>query len=752
MILVLFIVVIVGASAHAIFSDALQDEVKNNNELLLRHMVVNMEKEMEEIRQIIYQTSLSVDVDVKNQINLLEVSKTLKRIKGTQKFLDDVFVYYEDRSRIMTDSGIFYTDYFFEQMYSPAPDQREQLLHGIQSRNDFQEWGMVKLGGKFGEDRNFLVVLSSFPLYNKGINGTIVILIDESKFLSIIENMDASKGQTGFFVLNAQQQILMESSQQNIRNRMSVPETLELLERSDSESTSNMVRYNSEFVSRFESKVMNWKYVAFTSADQIFHPIELLRNIVITISVFLLVTGAILSLYLARNFSMPIVDLVRRFDLNSGRKRPKKMSEFEVISNHIQYIMERNRKLMQRESEHESFAADYYAKSMILGASEGHMKSKIISATDLRNPLFTVIVVKATEMSVTAFNQMSMNKKLIDTFKNYLNDEQHIRSIVTDIGRDQISILANYKQEYQLMAKLKLAVEPINEWLPPHYSITLGIGGSYDELDKVNHSYEEALEALLHRITEDRGKVQLVNQQDIKRMQRFVDYPIDLEQQIIGSVFIGDYEKTEQLMDQVIRSNIGEAPTYNILNDLFRLFMATAYKIVQKSKLHSKELFDEAVISIHMNKEIINMDSLKDATFGVFRYMIEGINANKKSKNESLKHKIIEYVEENYDKDLSLTNIAGDFQLNPKYVSRFFKDQTGVNFVKYLHNVRIEHAKRILMEEQDVKIDKVGERVGYININTFFSSFKKLVGMPPGKFRELSNVEQAEHRDVRNHA
>ncbi|GBG05584.1 putative AraC family transcriptional regulator [Paenibacillus agaridevorans] len=368
------------------------------------------------------------------------------------------------------------------------------------------------------------------------------------------------------------------------------------------------------------------------------------------------------------------------------------------------------------------------------------MKVGPVSAAGFKYPFFSVIAAKI-EMDdtlSTTFQQMNINSRIIEVFNQILNNEENILSIVTNIGRNQISILANYETEEMLALKMHTAMEEISE-LPENFrcSIVLGIGRPCDDLMTVNRSYEEALEALNYR--EMDKTIQLISHKDINFVQKYLDYPIELEQQIIGNVLSGDYVKLEQVLNEIIDRNRHAINTYLILNDLYNTLMATANKIIQRSSANNEEeVFDEAVISIYKNKEIEGLESMKDLVFGIYRYMIDTLYGKKESKNDDLKNQMIQYIGSHYDSDISLAKLAEHFEMNPKYLSRFFKDQTGINFVQYVNRLRIEHAKELLINDKNLHIDEVGEKVGYLNKNTFITTFKKQEGMTPGKFRGLS--------------
>jgi len=741
MILILLPIIIFGCLAYFLFSSALQEEVKKNNDLVLKHSYVNIEQKMEEIRQTMYQTSLAVDVDPSNQAKLLDVSKTLNRIKGTQSFIDDVYVYYNDTDWVITDAGLFYSDYFFDRVYKPVHSDWKGLVQKLRDRNNFQDLGTDKLMDASGTGKQYVVVISSFPLYNSGTKGTIVVLIDENKFFSIANSLHASDGQsqTVFFILNDRLQTIVTSDPDSMNSLLSEQQVQEYLNDTGSEIGSSRFRFDDYFVSQFDSSVLNWKYVTFSSAKHIFMPVVFLRNMMFVTSLFLLALGIMLSIFLARNLYKPIGEIVKSFHFDSaaGRKTTKKISELEMISNHIQYVTERNHQLMQKETERTSLVKDYYAKTVILGIPEEPVKLGADTSAGFKHPFYSVVVImiEMTDPVSTTFQEMNVNSSMIEAFHQILNEDERISCMVTTIGRNQLSILANYDREELLMVKLKAAMErlPLNIGC----SAAMGIGTRCDNLSSVNRSYEEALEALLYRELDK--NIQLIPHHDINFMKKFVDYPIEWEQQIIGKVLSGDYVKVEQLLNDMIDRNKQAGNTYKLLNDLYHALMATVNKIIQRINVNTEKTFDEAVMSIYMNKEMTSMENMKDSVFGVYRYMIETLYGMKESKNDILKEQLFQYIGTHYSGDISLTTIADHFQLNAKYISRYFKDQTGTNFIHYVNQVRIEHAKRLLLDEKYLHIDEIGERVGYVNKNTFIATFKKMEGLTPGKFRELSS-------------
>ena len=94
----------------------------------------------------------------------------------------------------------------------------------------------------------------------------------------------------------------------------------------------------------------------------------------------------------------------------------------------------------------------------------------------------------------------------------------------------------------------------------------------------------------------------------------------------------------------------------------------------------------------------------------------------------SATEQIMRYLKENYtDSTLNLTKAAQQFGFSTSYLSRKFKQETGMNFVECLTNLRMNKARELACE--GMKMFKTAEKVGIPDPNYFGRSFKKYTGM-----------------------
>lgn len=100
-------------------------------------------------------------------------------------------------------------------------------------------------------------------------------------------------------------------------------------------------------------------------------------------------------------------------------------------------------------------------------------------------------------------------------------------------------------------------------------------------------------------------------------------------------------------------------------------------------------------------------------------------------------NEILDYINNHYMEDMYLDGLSEQFGISSSYLSKLIKDHSGMNFVSYLASLRIEMAKRLLMETK-MSITEIYEKCGFNNRTTFIRTFKKTTGLPPSDFRKLN--------------
>lgn len=189
---------------------------------------------------------------------------------------------------------------------------------------------------------------------------------------------------------------------------------------------------------------------------------------------------------------------------------------------------------------------------------------------------------------------------------------------------------------------------------------------------------------------------------------------------------INDYDdvKFEYYLQDVFKK-LGESG--NSIADakyFSRLLLMKIYGEKQKIDLDFSSIIAKA-------ENAKNVDEIRQILLDLFR-------SYQKDRNNypDLINQVLQYIDQNYMKELTLKNIANTFHMNSVYLGAIFKKNLNQTFAQYLNSYRI--AKAItLITETNKDINEIALFVGYNNANYFFRVFKEQTNMAPSEYRRM---------------
>ncbi|MEN8226325.1 MAG: AraC family transcriptional regulator [Bacteroidota bacterium] len=106
------------------------------------------------------------------------------------------------------------------------------------------------------------------------------------------------------------------------------------------------------------------------------------------------------------------------------------------------------------------------------------------------------------------------------------------------------------------------------------------------------------------------------------------------------------------------------------------------------------------------------------------------------NENDSTRlNNVFKYVNNNYHNDITLENVATIANLSTPAFCRYFKIRANKTFIKFLNEIRISHACRLLVEE-DQPVASICYTCGYSNVSYFIKQFKKITGLTPLSYKK----------------
>lgn len=168
------------------------------------------------------------------------------------------------------------------------------------------------------------------------------------------------------------------------------------------------------------------------------------------------------------------------------------------------------------------------------------------------------------------------------------------------------------------------------------------------------------------------------------------------------------------------------------LDELFRIFI---YNLE-----NHYDVKGEVKGAIERYGEVLSMQSsdsvLYDLAASHFRTVLENLQKERQNRDDKPILDAKKYINENFFLNLSLEDVSASVGMNPTYLSSLFKKKTGMGFVEYLTQVRIDEARELLADHKRSIADTAGE-VGYRDPKHFAKQFKKIVGLSPADYRKI---------------
>ena len=330
----------------------------------------------------------------------------------------------------------------------------------------------------------------------------------------------------------------------------------------------------------------------------------------------------------------------------------------------------------------------------------------------------------------------------VKTQRNYAKLRELIKEafpcVVGAIMANEIPIylpMEKEKMEYNERIEVIEAARKLVRTLKHTFGSSFRMGiGSVKRMVESRDSYEEALKALMNAD----GSVSHVN--DLPLFCEYEDnYPIETEKKLFEELSLGKEEAcTKQAGDffDWMVDTYGEQEECVRLKVLEFVLFAEHEAYLSGGMLYRFEGRKEYLTTI--NNATCN-SALRPWFLQKFREASRNIAGKKKQRANSLMKEACDYIQSNYQKDISLDEISRVLDLSPYYFSKLFKETVGQSFVEYLTSLRIQEAKKLLNDNR-LGMKEICQKVGYRDPNYFSRIFKKCVGITPTEYREGGHV------------
>ena len=253
----------------------------------------------------------------------------------------------------------------------------------------------------------------------------------------------------------------------------------------------------------------------------------------------------------------------------------------------------------------------------------------------------------------------------------------------------------------------------------------IGVGRAYEK-NRVSDSLVDAMLAL--RSGEEKNR-------DISFAEEIPDIPnteytLTAEQQLINQILSGRGKESSALVSMLCSPEEGSAVPRT---ELVRALLFTVRRAARQANMEDR--MEEILLECGFQPE--RMPAAPDAEDRLCRVVTElagCMNMDVSSQEEKHYARLTEYIRNGFMRDISLDSASEALEMSPSYIGLIFRKVGGTSFLKYLTDIRMEEAKRLL-RTTDLTLREIGLRVGIENQNTLIRTFKKAEGITPGQYR-----------------
>ena len=223
--------------------------------------------------------------------------------------------------------------------------------------------------------------------------------------------------------------------------------------------------------------------------------------------------------------------------------------------------------------------------------------------------------------------------------------------------------------------------------------------------------------------------------QERKKLGTEWEYPLESERELLGKVKIGDRTGAKEILNSILGTILFHNPgDLGVLKARLLELLSILSRSAVEGGVDIDVMLRKNLTFVNKVMQINDQGDLCAWISTALNEFIELVYSSQDAKKITQIRPAINYIDANYDKPISLADIAKASYMSVSRLAHVFKEQMGITLIDYLTSVRIERAKQLLLATTQ-NCTEICFQVGYNNQSYFTRTFKRLAGMTPRQFR-----------------
>lgn len=501
-------------------------------------------------------------------------------------------------------------------------------------------------------------------------------------------------------------------------------------------------------VTEESSKVNGWKYAVAVPERKVTSGIDSVRRLVVGIAVLFCILIIIVLICLANQLILPFKSINEFLYHIENQEQTGEKNQLQVLDYRIRDVvrqleLEKSKNQSMKESleQNERTLRPYALYKLLFGdfSDKEGMRNRL----EQLGMEFSAYCVFVIEFDMEGKESRFELGNTEETREKLLTGAEHIlRAFLKDSAFSMEMVPVVRPVSYRIYgvtdlyetAELKTRLQFYQNLLLQYFHCTsmIGIGNPVAEIEEVTKSRENAEKILKYRFILGSGHVfdaHDIEAADNPTYMREVNYGKHYLLEGLKNCNPGEIRKIIQgYLDIMKNSHLFLDYEYGCKDTINVIYEAMLERNVENREIFTKLIqyfsrFEQTFPDLESFITIITKD------------LEEVLNDNPDSHYSKPVKQALEIIWRDYQKDLSLQDVADALGISPQYLSKLFKEEKGQSFKEYLTSLKMQKARE-LIESTEFSLQEIAAYVGYNDYKHFSVIFKKHFGMTASAYRK----------------
>ncbi|TYP79228.1 AraC family transcriptional regulator [Paenibacillus methanolicus] len=500
-------------------------------------------------------------------------------------------------------------------------------------------------------------------------------------------------------------------------------------------------------LSRFTSPYTGWQVESGSVEKGLLRLTMDVYGIWFTTALLAVLLGIVWVGYVTRRNYRPIeqiVSLIQTSSLVQPESERAKHNEIGFIHSALTQLMDETRKVQRENAEHAIMRRRHRYQEALEGAAamtEAEWQSEIDTqqlATDGKKAFVLVMEIDRYGAFLQSHHphDQSIYKFLLASIVQE-TAQQHEAAIWAEWTADRrLSAVVWLSQERRFRESRHSIAQSIVQWVNTNlrFTVTIGCDGEADSLEAIRVAYKAAGQLLSYKAIQ--GTARVIELELTGRSQASMTEYYATIHALAMALRCSDPSWSRHL-DQLFRHMKEDVCSRGEIESLLQFqqhHLGRAFRELSKEYGSVWQEMERGLRDLEQQWE--TAEELHEGCGRIYASAAASMQLLRDShRNRGVILDIRSFIEAQYaNPELSLEFLSEKFELQAKSISKLFKEEFGENFVDFLIGLRIQNAKRRLVET-DTSLQQISQDVGYFNYNSFNRAFKNNVGVSPSDYR-----------------